>query len=109
MSGRNGVARKNREKREMATFNVLTDGTYTGGMNMVYCNVCGVEYNSLRVVHKCDPVELKRIFREEELHPEDCNLNGDDLKNIRQAIVDNGSPADLVAMWEKSAGRQWQA
>lgn len=49
------------------------------------------------------------LFCEEEHYGEPATLNGDDLLLIRQEIIGNGSPANLVAMWEKSAGRSWQA
>lgn len=78
-------------------------------MDMVYCSVCGKEYDRLRIRHTCRPEDLVMLFCEEEHYGEPATLNGDDLLLIRQEIIGNGSPANLVAMWEKSAGRSWQA
>lgn len=77
-------------------------------MNMVYCGVCGVEYNALRTTHTCQPADLEMLFREEQHYGDAATLNADDLARIRQEIISNGSPANLIAMWEKSAGRKWQ-
>ena len=77
--------------------------------NNVYCNVCGVEYNAADTAHTCAPGDLEIIFLEEIDQPDCCNLNFDALATIRLEIIENGSPKNLVAMWEKSAGRKWQA
>lgn len=75
--------------------------------NNVYCNVCGVHYNAARMHHVCDPHDLELIFLEEIDQPEACSLNGDNLRNIKFEIEENGNPPHLVAMWEKSAGRPY--
>lgn len=76
-------------------------------MNMLYCSVCGEEYNASRTGHTCRPEGLEKIFLQEQNG--EGNLDSILLSWIRQEITDNGSPAHLVAMWEKSAGRSWPA
>lgn len=75
-------------------------------MRIVSCITCGEEYHD-SVRHTCTPQSLEMLFLYERDQPVYCSLNGDDLSRIRQEIIDNGSPAHLIAMWEKSAGRTW--
>lgn len=76
-------------------------------MNMRYCDVCGEEYNASRTTHTCQPADLEMAFLQELNQPEACNLNGDALAGLRREIIANGSPANLVALWERSAGRKF--
>lgn len=76
-------------------------------MNMRYCDVCGAEYNASRTGHTCQPADLEMAFLQEQDQPEYCNLNSDALKGLRREIIANGSPANLVRMWERSAGRKF--
>jgi len=73
----------------------------------VYCGVCGTHYNRSRTTHVCDPNDLEMVFLEEEDQPDACNLNGDDLKALKREIEANGNPANLIRMWEASAGRSF--
>jgi hypothetical protein len=76
-------------------------------MNIRYCEVCGEEYNASRTKHTCQPADLEMAFLQELNQPEACNLNGDALAGLRREIIANGSPANLVALWERSAGRKF--
>ena len=76
-------------------------------MNMRYCDVCGEEHNASRTKHTCQPADLEMAFLQELNQPEACNLNGDALAGLRREIIANGSPANLVALWERSAGRKF--
>jgi len=76
-------------------------------MNMRYCDVCGEEYNASHTTHTCQTADLEKAFLQERDQPIACNLNGDALAGLRREIIANGSPAHLVRMWERSAGRNF--
>lgn len=76
-------------------------------MNIVSCSVCGAEYNASRINHTCQPSDLEMAFLQEMDQPVACNLNGDALRGLKREIIANGSPAKLVAMWERSSGRSF--
>lgn len=47
------------------------------------------------------------MFAAEQEQPEAYAIDGEMLTRMHREIEDNGSPADLVAAWEKSAGRKF--
>lgn len=76
-------------------------------MNEVICPICKVQFNASLITHTCKPEDLAMMFLAEQEQPEAYLLNGDMLTRMHREIEDNGSPANLVAAWEKSAGRNF--